>query len=132
MLPAEQRLRENRDFRLIYSRGRSHANGLAVLYVMRRSGDHANVASGRRIGFVVSKKLGNAVVRNRIKRRLREAVRLRLPDLREGPFDVIIVGRTGARAAEWKAIEVAITELLRRGGMLRDAQSVSQRPAAEA
>ena len=120
MLPAEQRLRENRDFRLIYSRGRSHADSLAVIYVLRRNGDHANAAPGRRIGFVVSKKLGDAVVRNRIKRRLREAMRLRLPDLREGPFDIIFVGRTGAKGAEWPAIQATVGELLRRAGMLRD------------
>ena len=119
MLPAEQRLRENRDFRLIYARGRSHADSLAVIYVLRRNGDHADAAPGRRIGFVVSKKLGDAVVRNRIKRRLREAVRLRLPDLREGPFDLIFVGRTGAKEAEWPAIQASVGELLRRGGMLR-------------
>jgi len=119
MLPAEQRLRENRDFRLIYARGRSHADSLAVIYVLRRNGDHANAAPGRRVGFVVSKKLGDAVVRNRIKRRLREALRLRLPDLREGPFDIIFVGRTGAKGAEWDAIQATVGELLRRAGMLR-------------
>ena len=120
MLPAEQRLRENRDFRLIYARGRSHADSLAVIYVLRRNGDHANAAPVRRIGFVVSKKLGDAVVRNRIKRRLREAVRLCLPDLREGPFDLIFVGRTGAKGAEWSTILATVGELLRRAGMLRE------------
>ena len=119
MLPDEQRLRENRDFRLIYARGRSHADSLAVIYVMRRNGDGVDAAPGRRVGFVVSKKLGNAVVRNRIKRRLREAMRLRLPDLREGPFDIIFVGRTGAKGAEWPAIQATVGELLRRAGMLR-------------
>jgi len=128
MLPAEQRLRENRDFRLIYARGRSHADSLAVIYVMRRNGDHANAAPGRRIGFVVSKKLGDAVVRNRIKRRMREALRLRLPDLREGPFDIIFVGRTGAKGAEWSAIQVSVGELLRRAGMLR-ANAEARSPA---
>ncbi len=119
MLPAEQRLRENRDFRLIYARGRSHADSLAVIYVLRRNGDYVNAAPGRRIGFVVSKKLGDAVVRNRIKRRLREALRLRLPDLCEGPFDIIFVGRTGAKGAEWPAIQASVGDLLRRAGMLR-------------
>ena len=128
MLPAEQRLRENRDFRLIYARGRSHADSLAVIYVMRRNGDHVNAAPGRRIGFVVSKKLGDAVVRNRIKRRMREALRLRLPDLREGPFDIIFVGRTGAKGAEWSAIQVSVGELLRRAGMLR-ANAEARSPA---
>ena len=120
MLPSEERLRANRDFRLIYARGRSHADSLAVIYVLRRNGDYADAAPGRRIGFVVSKKLGDAVVHNRIKRRLREAVRLRLPDLREGPFDIIFVGRTGAKGADWAAIEASVGELLRRAGMVRD------------
>src|SRR5205809_561598 len=96
MLPKEKRLRANRDFRLIYARGRSFANPVAVLHIMWRAGDYARAAPGARIGFVVSKKQGGAVARNRIKRRLREAVRLRMAELREGPFDVILVGRTRA------------------------------------
>ena len=127
MLPDKQRLRENRDFRLIYARGRSHADSLAVIYVLRRNGDYANAAPGRRIGFVVSKKLGDAVVRNRVKRRLREAVRLLLPQLREGPFDIIFVGRTGAKGAEWAAIEAGVGELFRRAGMLREPAVAPQR-----
>ena len=119
MLPTEQRLRENRDFRAIYARGRSYAHSLTVLYVMRRQGETVDVAPGRRIGFVVSKKQGDAVVRNRIKRRLREAVRLLLPALKEGPFDLIFLGRSGLKSAEWSEIQAAIRELLRRADLLR-------------
>jgi ribonuclease P protein component len=120
MLPADQRLRANRDFRLIYARGRSQVHRLAVLYVWRRSGESAQSFPGRRIGFVVSKKQGDAVVRNRIKRRLREAVRHRLSDLRDGPFDLIFVGRSGVREASWPEIEEAVAELLRRSSLLRE------------
>ena len=127
MLPAAQRLRANRDFRLIYARGRSFAHPVAVLYVMRRTGDYANVAPGSRIGFVVSKKQGGAIVRNRIKRRLRETVRQRLGDLRDGPFDVIIVGRSRAHAAEWTEVRDAVKDLLRRGNLLRDDVDNSER-----
>ena len=122
MLPTEQRLRANRDFRLIYARGRSFANPVAVLHVMWRAGRYARVAPGLRIGFVVSKKQGGAVVRNRIKRRLREALRQRLPDLREEPFDVILVGRSRANVAEWPELLEAVEDLLRRGSLLSDAQ----------
>ena len=118
MLPAEQRLRENRNFRTIYARGRSHVHGLAVIYALRRSGENAKDGSGRRVGFVVSKKQGNAVVRNRIKRRLREAVRLRLTDLREGPFDLIFVGRSRLKSASWAEVQIAVDELLRRANLL--------------
>jgi ribonuclease P protein component len=127
MLPAEQRLRANRDFRLIYSRGRSHAHPVAVLYVMRRTGEYALVGPGRRFGFVVSKKQGGAVVRNRIKRRLREAIRQRLPELRDGPFDVIIVGRSRANTAEWTEIQEGVEDLLRRGNLLRRTHEQNER-----
>lgn len=117
MLPASQRLRSNRDFRLIYARGRSYANEYAVLHVLRRKcpseGDQE-----RRIGFVVSKKQGDAVVRNRIKRRLREAVRQRLERLRVGPFDMIIIGRNKMKTAEWPEVGSAVEDLLRRAQML--------------
>ena len=118
MLPAEQRLRENRDFRTIYARGRSHVHRLAVIYSLRRAGENAQSPPGRRIGFVVSKKQGDAVVRNRIKRRLREAVRLRLGDLREGPFDLIFVGRGRLKSAPWAEVQAAVDELLRRANLL--------------
>ena len=119
MLPTEQRLLANRDFRLIYARGRSFASPVAVLHVMYRAGRYASAAPGLRIGFVVSKKQGGAVVRNRIKRRLREAVRLQLPGLREGTYDVILVGRSRANTAAWTDIVEAVTDLLRRGSLFR-------------
>ncbi len=120
MLPAPQRLQANQDFRRIYAHGRSWKNDFAVLYLMWRTGEAAKAAPGRRIGFVVSKKQGDAVVRNRIKRRLREAVRLRLPDLRAGCYDLIFVGRGKLKTADWPAVQAAIDDLIRRGGLRND------------
>lgn len=119
MLPTEQRLRNNRDFRLAYARGRSYVHGLAVLYVFRRTGERGQVAPGRRIGFVASKKQGKAAIRNRIKRRLREAVRQRLPDLCEGAFDLIFVTRSRLQSASWPEVQAAVDDLLRRAGLFR-------------
>ncbi|HZP83779.1 MAG TPA: ribonuclease P protein component [Chthonomonadaceae bacterium] len=119
MLPADQRLRANRDFRRVYARGRSWKNEIAVLYSLRRTATDAPETTGRRIGFVVSKKLGDAVVRNRSKRRLREAVRRRLADLNEGPLDLVFVGRGRLRTATWPEVQAAVDELLRRGHLLR-------------
>lgn len=119
---AEQRLRNNRDFRTAYAKGRSRVGPLAVLYVWKRPAALPSPAiTGRRIGFVVSKKQGNAVERNRIKRRMREAVRLRLPSLKEGPYDLIFVARSGLKTAEWPQIQTALAELLRQSGMLVEA-----------
>jgi ribonuclease P protein component len=133
MLPAPQRLRANQDFRRVYAHGRSWKNEFAVLYNMRRTGEVANEAPGRRIGFVVSKKQGDAVVRNRIKRRLREAVRLRLPDLREGAYDLILVGRSRLKTASWPEVQAAVDDLLRRANLLRGsaAGSVAVKPVGD-
>jgi ribonuclease P protein component len=130
MLPVEQRLRHNRDFRLLYARGRSYPHGLSVLYVLRRSGEATAAAPGRRIGFVVSKKQGDAVVRNRIKRRLREAVRLRLQTLREGPYDVVFIGRGRLKTATWSEVQAAVDDLFRRAGLLQDLDAEPPREAA--
>ncbi|MFT6089727.1 ribonuclease P protein component [Sulfitobacter sp.] len=58
-----------------------------------------NEAEGVRVGFTCSKKVGNAVARNRAKRRLREIARLALPDRGRDGMDYVLVGRQGATAS---------------------------------
>jgi ribonuclease P protein component len=120
VLPADQRLRKNEEFRLVYKRGRENVHPLAVLYVMRRVGNAAMQIPGRRIGFVVSKKQGNAVVRNRIKRRLRESMRLRLNELKPGAYDLVFVARGRLKTADWPEIQEAMRVLLQRAGVLKE------------
>ena len=70
--PRSVRLLRHADFERVYKQGRRHfAAHMTVFYLPRRDGD-----GGTRVGFTVGKVLGGAVVRNRMKRRLREAVRL--------------------------------------------------------
>lgn len=123
MLPANQRLQRNQDFRRVYKRGREYVHPLAVLYVMRRTGEEAVQIPGRRVGFVVSKKQGNAVVRNRIKRRLREAMRLQLHQVKPGAYDLVFVGRGRLKTAAWTEIQEAVGVLLKRAGMLEEAKA---------
>ena len=113
----------------MYKRGREYVHPLAVLYVMRRTGDEAVQIPGRRVGFVVSKKQGNAVVRNRIKRRLRESMRLLLDELKPGAVDLVFVGRGRLKTAAWPEIQDAVRVLLRRGGVLDEAKR--EREASE-
>jgi ribonuclease P protein component len=73
--PRGVRLLRHSDFERVYKRGRRHfAAHLTVFYLPRRQNE--SESGGPRIGFTVGKVMGGAVTRNRIKRRLREAVRL--------------------------------------------------------
>jgi ribonuclease P protein component len=72
----KQRLLRHADFERVYKQGRRHFGAhMTVFYLARSSGAPA-VDVGTRVGFTVSKALGGAVQRNRMRRRLREAVRL--------------------------------------------------------
>lgn len=82
-------LKENWEFRRLYQRGESAVAPAMVVYCKR------NREGRNRLGITVSTKLGCAVVRNRIKRRLREVYRLSAPRLRQG-YDFVIVGRSRA------------------------------------
>ena len=93
MLPAENRLREGSDFRHAFRRGVSAGSRHLVLHCAPEE-SHAT-----RVGFVVSKAVGNAVVRNRVKRRLREAVRARLGGLPAGLL--VVRAKPAAASAEY-------------------------------
>ncbi len=130
MLPSDQRLRNNRHFRRVYTRGRSIVQDVAVLYVWNREGNALNEVPGQRIGFVISKKLGKAVCRNRLKRQLREAVRLQMGQMRPGTYDIIFVGRKGLSKATWHDIQKVVASLLRRAHLqIEPSQMVRASPA---
>ncbi len=82
-----------------------------------------------RFGFVVGKKRGKAVVRNKLKRRLREAARLKLAAGRVRPgYDVVVIPRAEAVKADYHALDEALEEALRRAGVLVN----GTQPVAEA
>jgi len=90
-------LKRNNDFRRLYNKGATSATPSMAIYC-RRNGQARN-----RVGFTVSTKLGKAVRRNRIRRRLRETYRLNEDKLRRG-FDIVIVARSGAFSAPWSTL----------------------------
>lgn len=106
------RLQKNRDFQRVYRRGRSSSTRLLTLVCVRAPGEI-------RIGFSVSKKIGNAVARNRARRRLREAVRARLPKLRGG-WHVVFIARTGINEADYREICAAVDRLLAQANLLSE------------
>ena len=105
----EQRLRSRKDFAAAYRSGRVQSNHLLVVRVS------ANGGSVSRFGFVVGKVVGGAVVRNRIKRRLREAART----LTVQPgFDIVVGARRAAADAEYASLQHGLRSLLARSGVL--------------
>jgi ribonuclease P protein component len=75
--PKSRRLLRHTDFERVYKQGRRHfAADMTVFYLLRAHEGATDTTGGPRVGFTVGKVLGGAVQRNRIKRRLREAVRL--------------------------------------------------------
>jgi ribonuclease P protein component len=105
------RVREDRRFREIRQRGRSYSNDLLVLCAL------SNELPFSRFGFAVNSRIGNAVARNRIKRRLREIMRLRMASIRPG-WDIILIARKPIRSAEYDQVETACARLLRRAQLL--------------
>jgi ribonuclease P protein component len=69
-------------------------------------------AGPARVGFTCTKKLGNAVVRNRVRRRLREAARLTLPALAKPGHDYVLIGRRSALTRDFEAIRKDIISAL--------------------
>ena len=106
------RLRQKSDFRQARVEGKSWAHPLMVLYVRR------NGLPGSRFGFSVGKRVGNAVVRNRARRRAREAVRLLIPSIEIG-WDVLFVARPPMAAATYLEIASVTETLLRRAGLMK-------------
>ena len=109
-------LKLNHIFRRLYATS-GHANGYLVLYA------RPNRTGGNRIGLTVSKKLGCAVVRNRVRRRLREVYRLN-EDLFLPGWDIVVVARSRCISAEFGKLTQAYLSLAEKAGILR--QEIAQ------
>jgi len=85
--PKSKRLLKHADFQRVYQGGRRQFTGNMTVFFLRRQNEAA-LPSAPRVGFTVGKVLGGAVDRNRIKRRMREAVRMSSLAC-EGPVDIV-------------------------------------------
>ena len=100
-------LKKNHEFKRLYSKGKSAASQCVVIYC-RRNGRPEN-----RLGISVSTKLGGAVVRNKIRRRLKEIYRLNEGGLAIG-YDIVIVARTKSRHSTYRELESSVLALFRK------------------
>lgn len=105
------RLRRNEDFQRVRREGRSYSSAWLVMVIAPNGLDYS------RFGFAVGKRIGKAVTRNRVKRRLREAVRLRQPQVAKG-WDVLLIVRDPMTEVPFQELDDALTQLLRRARIL--------------
>lgn len=110
MLPKHLRLRNPRDFEVVRLEGKRASGKLLALSYRPNTFGH------NRYGFVVSKKVGKAVVRNKVKRRLRAAIRDRMSNHTPG-FDVILIARAPAARATYLDLVAALQTLESSAGL---------------
>jgi len=107
----QNRLRRSGDFQHVRQSGQFYASPLMVLAFLRNELDYS------RFGFAVSKRLGKAVQRNKIKRRLREATRLRMGQIKPS-FDLVLIARQPINQASYAKIEQTLEYLLTKSDLL--------------
>ncbi len=122
------KLRRRAEFLRVAAKGVKAPMPGLVLQALRRPDD-----APARLGFTVTKKVGNAVMRNRTKRRLREAARLVLRARAEGGaavtgVDLVLIGRNGTAARPFPALLDDVARALRRTGAVGGAASAGPAP----
>ena len=108
-------IKRNNDFRLIYKRGKSSVTPVLAMYVRK------NKNTSNRLGITVSTKVGKAVVRNRVRRRIREAYRINESRFNSG-YDIIVVARVRASEVGFSEIEKSLLRLSGSLGVLSEEQ----------
>ena len=108
--PREARLLRHADFDLVYREGKRHFSSLmTVFYLPRAASGPQTAGSGLRIGLTVSKALGGAVDRNRLRRRMREAIRMVRP-LAAPDLDLVINPKRAVLKAKFAGIAQEVNQ----------------------
>lgn len=97
-------LKKNKDFQVVYRKGKSYANKYLVMYVYENGTDQ------NRLGISASKKVGNSVVRHRLTRVIREIYRLQESMFQRG-LDIVVVCRASAKERTYQELESALIHL---------------------
>ncbi len=109
MLSREERITREQEIKKVFSEGEKYSDGrLLVAYIIREEGKKSRAA------FVVGQKIGGAVKRNRVRRRLREAFR---KTARQSGFDAVFVPRLSAKEASFAEIVEAMEKILKSAGV---------------
>ena len=131
--PQGARLLRHADFERVYKQGRKHfSSSITVFYLLRQAvPEDPKGKKGLRVGFTVGRALGGAVQRNRMKRRLREAVRLSSP-WPDGSVDVVVNPKKTVRTMEFDAllneVRQAFVVIEKKLAKSKESSSVSGKP----
>lgn len=116
MLAKKRRITTSRDFRRVYRSGNKKSGRFLKLYYLE------NNHGSTRFGYSISKKVGKAVIRNRLKRRLRAICQQHLASFQPG-IDVVLVARERAVEASYDELEKEVLNLGRGGKILVNRES---------
>ena len=101
------KLRKNYEFKKVYAEGRYYVEKYVVMYII------LNNSASNRVGFSVSKKVGNSVVRNKVKRLMKEVYRQFAGNSKQG-YDMVFTARVGSGSADYSKIENNIKSILKK------------------
>ncbi len=104
-LPKTSRILRHADFERVYKQGKRHFAANMTVFYLERSNDLS-----ARIGFTVGRALGGAVQRNRMRRRLREAVRVH--GLPEAPVDIVVNPKKSLLTADFTAVQEQVARAM--------------------
>lgn len=112
MLTKKNRLKKNKDFDNVFKKGQGFKERFLYLKIKK------NNLKSSRFGFVVSKKFSQkATARNKIKRRLRELIKIKLPEIKEG-IDGVIIIMPGFKINDFLELEETVNKLLKKAGII--------------
>ena len=110
MLKKINRLKKRYQFNYVYKSGEHYSHEHIVLYVS------PSKTKSIKVGFAVTKKIGHAVVRNKIRRRLREIVKIQLPKLKQN-YNIIVVAKENVSEASFDKLTLEFNKLLKKANL---------------
>lgn len=121
ILQRAYRLKRRNDFRRVFRAGTSVANRQFVLYTFKRSDEEVT-----RVGISISRKVGKAVVRNRIKRLVKEIVRHWMENIHPH-MDLILIARNPVVGLDYKDLESSLRHVMKRASVFKEVPKVGKR-----
>lgn len=109
MLQRNLRLRQKSLYRKVFAQGKSFSGKYVVIYISE---------GPSKFGFIASKKVGNAVMRNRAKRLMREVIRRHLDEIKEN-VQLICIARASLKGVSYTEVETSFLQTLRRAKVLK-------------